>query len=65
MRPIDLVREAVDQAVSLNPRLALEPYAQMKAAAQILAEQLILVRPIYEPCDICGKRHGPHGGICE
>jgi hypothetical protein len=40
-RPDDLVHQAVEEAVNANPRLALEPYYQMKAAAIILARRII------------------------
>jgi hypothetical protein len=40
-RPNELVHEAVEEACKNNPRLVLEPYYQMKAAALILAERLV------------------------
>lgn len=40
-RPYNLVSQAVDLACERNPRLALEPYYQMKSATLILAEMLI------------------------
>lgn len=43
-RPDKLVHEAVEEAVNASPRLALEPYYQMKEAARILAERLIKYR---------------------
>ena len=39
-----LVSHAVDLAVTRNPRLVLEPYYQMKAAATILAEAMLKLR---------------------
>jgi hypothetical protein len=55
-----LVHEAVELAVSRNPRLALEPYYQMKQAALILAETLINSPVVgMEPYCSC---ESPHGG---
>ena len=40
-KPDNLIHEAVEEAVNANPRLALMPYEQMKAAARILAKKII------------------------
>ena len=40
-RPDNIVHEAVEMAVNANPRLALEPYYQMKTAAILLARRII------------------------
>lgn len=39
--PESLVHEAVEEACNANPRLIVEPYYQMKAAAMILARRVI------------------------
>jgi hypothetical protein len=40
-KPDNLIHKAVEEAVNANPRLALMPYEQMKAAARILAKKVI------------------------
>jgi hypothetical protein len=40
-KPDNLISKAVEEAVNSNPRLALMPYEQMKAAARILAKKII------------------------
>lgn len=53
--PETLLHEAVEEAVEANPRLVLEPYYQMKAAAIILAKRCIaLTKCEDEFVDECG-----------
>jgi hypothetical protein len=60
MNADDLVHKAVELAVERNPRLALEPYYQMKQAARILADVLINSPVVgMEPWCSC---ENPHGG---
>jgi hypothetical protein len=40
----NLLQEAVEQAVTEHPGLVLMPYMQMKAAALILAKQVIALK---------------------
>ena len=48
MTTYEVVHEAVELACEQNPRLVLEPYYQMKAAATILAEKLQTVFVVIE-----------------
>jgi hypothetical protein len=42
--PYDLLHKAIEEACENNPQLVLMPYEQMKAAALILARQVIALR---------------------
>jgi hypothetical protein len=59
MTASELVRQAVELAVERHPGLIVEPYYQMKKAAEILAE-VIVNAPIIdtEPRCSCEKPHG-------
>jgi hypothetical protein len=49
MSASELVHQAVETAIDRNPRLVVQPYEQMKAAAMILAEMLIADREPKNP----------------
>ena len=44
MSASELVHQAVETAIDRNPRLVVQPYEQMKAAALILAKQVIALK---------------------
>ena len=49
-----LLSKAVDLACTRNPRLVIEPYYQMKAAALIIAEMVVKAREAGATIEIPG-----------